>query len=101
MPDRNIHKKISELIIGDACEKTHEVIDSAVKEMGRGHRVLYHDPISASLIGLYENGYKGLVSGIMHIVTDKYADNYLYKETLRFSLKLAEYMKKQIGKSKN
>lgn len=98
MPDKYIHKKLSELILGESCEKTHEAIDKPVKEMGRGHRKLYHDPISASLIGLFENGCKGAISAAMHIVTDKYANNYVSKEALRFSLKIIEYVKDELEK---
>lgn len=91
MPDRNVHKKISELVLGDPCEDTHAYIDSPVKELGRGHRSLYHDPLSASLIGFIKNGYKGATSGILHIITDRYFNTYLSKEALRFSLKVIEY----------
>ncbi len=100
MPDRYTHMKISELLLGDRCEKTHAAIDYPVKELGRGHRSLNHDPISAGLIGIFEDGYEGLVSSIAHLIADKYANNYLYKETLRFSLKMIEYAKTEMEKYK-
>jgi len=101
MPDRYIHKKLSELILGDPCEKTHTAIDAPVKEMGRGHRELYHDPISAGLVGLFEDGCKGAISAAVHIITDKYANNYVSKEVLRFSLKMIEYAKNELEKVEN
>jgi hypothetical protein len=96
MPDRNTHKKISELIVGNPCEETHAYIDSPVKELGYGHRKLYHDPMSASLIGAFKNGYRGVISGILHIITDRYFNTYLSKETLRLSLKIIEHEKNKI-----
>jgi len=61
MPERYIHKKLSELVLDNSCEETHAAIDEPVKEMGRGHRKLYHDPFSAGIIGFFENGYKGAI----------------------------------------
>lgn len=99
MPERYTHKKLSELILGDPCEETHAAIDEPVKEMGRAHRKLYHDPVSAGLIGFFENGYKGAISAAMHIMTDKYVDDYIYKEALKFSLKILEHVKDEIEKA--
>ncbi len=96
MPDRNIHKKISEFIVGTPCEETHAYIDGPVKELGYGHRKLYHDPMSAGLIGVFKNGYRGAISGILHIITDRYFNTYLSKEALRFSLKVIEHEKSKI-----
>jgi hypothetical protein len=98
MPDRNIHKKISELIVGNTCEETHAYIDGPVKEFGYGHREFYHDPVSAGLIGLFNNGYRGAISGILHIIIDRCFNTYLSKETLRLSLKVFEHEKGKIRK---
>ena len=79
MPNREVHKLISKLITGYDCEKTHAIIDWPTKYLGRNHRVLFHDPISASLIGYFCDGPEGTISGLAHIVTDylitKYTKN--------------------------
>ena len=98
MPERYVHKKLSELLFGDSCEATHAAIDEPVKELGRGHRKLYHDPISAGLIGLVEDGYKGALSSTVHIITDNCTSNPIYKEALKLSLEILGRAKKEIEK---
>jgi len=71
MPSRRTHKKISKIITGEYCDITHQIIDYPVKYLGRGHRNFLHDPISAGIIGLLAEGYKGLVSAESHIVVDR------------------------------
>jgi hypothetical protein len=70
MPDRRTHKLISKLITGYECDKTHSVIDYPVRYLRKDHRILFHDPFSAFLIGYLCNGPEGAVSGIAHVVTD-------------------------------
>ena len=60
MPSRRVHKKLSRIISGDDCERTHELIDYPYRFLGRKHRILFHDPISASVIGYISDGYKGV-----------------------------------------
>ena len=70
MPSRDVHKFISKLITGYDCNKTHVIIDYPVRYLKNGHRVLFHDPISAFIIGYVCNGPEGAVSGIAHVMTD-------------------------------
>ncbi|MEM7821597.1 MAG: hypothetical protein QXX38_02165 [Candidatus Aenigmatarchaeota archaeon] len=92
MPSRYLHKKFSKFLVEDECEKTHKAIDYPVKFLGRRHRILFHDPISAVAIGLLANSYKGVCAGLSHIFLDyccskipelKYlAEFYLRKKSL-------------------
>lgn len=93
MPDRSTHKKISEILLGNACEDTHAAIDEPVKRYGSGHRRFYHDPLSAFLIGISKDGYKGAISGLIHITTDRYVDSKIKKDTVNYSLKIIEYLR--------
>jgi hypothetical protein len=70
VPSRKIHKLISKLITGYECNKTHFIIDYPVKYLRNGHRILFHDPFSAFIVGYLCNGPEGAVSGIAHILTD-------------------------------
>jgi len=81
MPERIVHKKISKLLLGSSCERTHKAIDYPVKYLGKKHRILFHDPISAMVIGFLFDGYEGAASGLLHIVADRYGGilNYLNK----------------------
>ncbi|MEM5766425.1 MAG: hypothetical protein QW423_02220 [Candidatus Aenigmatarchaeota archaeon] len=76
MPSRYIHKKISKILTGKSCEKTNRTIDYPVKILGKKHRILFHDPISAFLIGLVCDGKEGAVSALIHIATDNYCSKY-------------------------
>jgi hypothetical protein len=52
------------------CERTHRTIDYPVKFFGKGHRILFHDPLSASFIGFLTDGEKGVYAGLSHILLD-------------------------------
>jgi len=79
MPSREIHKMISRLLTGYECDKTHAALDWPAKYLGRGHRILFHDPISAFLLGYICNGPEGAVSGVAHILTDYLVTKYIKK----------------------
>lgn len=72
MPGRDAHKKFSELLLGDDCNATHAAIDYPYRYLGRKHRVLFHDLLSAVLIGYFMDGYKGLASALLHLAADEY-----------------------------
>jgi hypothetical protein len=95
MPNRYTHEKISELLLGNPCSETHEAIDRPVKRLGPAHREFYHDPLSAYLIGFSKNGYKGGISGILHITADRYVNNQIKKDTVKYWLKLLEHARRR------
>lgn len=70
MPSREVHKLISKLITGYECDKTHAALDWPAKYLAGNHRILFHDPISAFIIGYLNNGPEGAVSALAHIATD-------------------------------
>jgi len=72
MPDRDTHRKISKLLLGDDCNATHAAIDYPYRFLGRKHRILLHDPLSAALVGYFMDGYKGVASALLHLAEDKY-----------------------------
>jgi hypothetical protein len=78
MPSRNTHKLISRYITGESCELTHVIMDYPVKYLRNRHRILFHDPVTALVIGILADGYKGGASGLLHIATD-YIDHSLRK----------------------
>ena len=79
MPGRDVHRLISKMITGYECDKTHAAIDWPAKYLGRGHRILFHDPISAFVIGYFCNGPEGAVSGVTHILADYLISKYRRK----------------------
>ena len=70
MPSREVHRLISKIITGYSCDRTHKALDYPVKYFGRKHRILFHDPVTATIIGYLFDGEKGAVSGLAHIATD-------------------------------
>lgn len=70
MPNRNVHKKISKIVVDDSCERIHYLIDFPYRFLGKKHRILFHDPVSAVIIGYLAEGNKGVVSALTHIVAD-------------------------------
>jgi len=79
MPSREIHRLISKVITGYECDKTHAALDWPVKYLLSNHRILFHDPISAFIIGYFCNGPEGAVSAIAHIATDYFVTKYKKK----------------------
>ena len=51
MPSRRVHRYVSRLLLGKSFDKVHRVIDAPYGLLGKKHRVLLHDPISAAMIG--------------------------------------------------
>lgn len=72
MPDRYTHKKLSKLLLGNDCNATHAAIDYPFRFLGRRHRVLFHDPLTAVFIGYVMDDYKGIASALLHLVADAY-----------------------------
>jgi hypothetical protein len=61
-------------------------MDYPARFLGKKHRILFHDPLSALVIGFVSEGYAGALSGLLHLATDKYCSKYKTVE------KLTEYL---------
>ena len=87
MPSRRIHRLTSRLLLGRAFDQVHKLLDGPVKHLGRKHRLLYHDPLQAAVIGYACEGIEGTVAALIHTTIDK-----LYKEdkAIRNALDLLE-----------
>ena len=92
MPDRATHKKFSKLLLGDDCNATHAAIDYPFRFLGRKHRVLFHDPLSAVLIGYFMDDYKGVASAVLHLA----ADEYLKPRRAKPLMKVLNYVEKLV-----
>jgi hypothetical protein len=76
MPSGRVHRGISEILLGEPCEKTNKVIDYPVRFLGRGHRVLFHDLISAIVLGYLSDDLYGIPAGALHLGADKVCSKY-------------------------
>jgi len=50
IPSRRVRRYVSRLLLGNSFDKVHRVIDLPYGFLGKKHRILLHDPISAVLI---------------------------------------------------
>jgi hypothetical protein len=66
MPSRKI-------LIGYSCEHVHYLLDYPYKFLGKKHRILFHDPLSAMIIGYLVEGDKGIISALADIITDYFS----------------------------
>jgi hypothetical protein len=71
MPNRRFHRYSSRLIFGKSYDEVHKTLDAPVKYLGRRHRVLYHDPAEAALIGYRIAGLEGAMAALMHVTVDR------------------------------
>jgi len=92
MPDRDVHRKLSRYLTGDDCNATHAAIDYPFRFLGRGHRVLFHDPLSAMMIGYIMDRYKGVASAVLHLA----ADEYLRPKQAKTAVKVFGYVLKLV-----
>jgi hypothetical protein len=85
MPSRRKHEKLSKLLTGYSCEKTHMLLDYPAIFLGKNHRVLFHDLASASIIGFLSDGLNGMISAISHIILDEaYSKNKILKKLINY-----------------
>jgi len=85
VPSNRVHREISKILLGKDCKKTNRTIDYPVKFFGKGHRILFHDPLSAAAIGYIFDGYDGTASGILHLIVDKICSEYpIIKKMLEY-----------------
>jgi len=59
-------------------------MDYPARFLGRKHRILFHDPLSAVLIGILCDGRNGVYSAFIHLALDKYSDNEFVKRFLEY-----------------
>jgi len=73
LPSWRIHSFIDKMLFGKSYWKIHRKMDEPFKYFGRGHRVLFHDPVTACAIA--ENYYPGdpnaVLSALFHIQCDE------------------------------
>jgi len=87
MPSREIHEIFDEMFIGKKMSKVHKIIDSPSVFLGKRHRIFFHDPLSAMIIGGLVGGRDGIVSAILHLMADNMGDRAVLLATLYKLLK--------------
>jgi hypothetical protein len=87
MPSSSVHRKTSKILLGTPCNRTNKAIDYPVRFLGKGHRILFHDPLTAATVGYVADGYDGALAGILHLTIDKICSKYPFiKKILEYIL---------------
>lgn len=72
MPNRQVHNFVNKILLGESYSKVSKLIDYPIKILpGPKHRVLFHDVISAPIVGtVVSRNIKGTVAALSHITVD-------------------------------
>jgi hypothetical protein len=70
LPSRRVHEALDSIFLGRKFSQVHKLIDLPVRSMGKKHRALFHDPLSAIAIGYAVGGLGGAMSALLHIAVD-------------------------------
>lgn len=79
------HGIVSESITGDKHEEVHRLLDWPYRVLGRRHRILFHDPITAPVLGAFaawragKSPLSGAKAGAVHPLQDR-ADSFLRRQ---------------------
>ena len=78
MPGHRVHSYVDRQLFGKAYWKLHRKMDVAVFWLGKGHRVLYHDPLTAGCIAktCYPNDPNAEEAAYTHILLDDFCTAY-------------------------
>jgi hypothetical protein len=71
MPERKYHVALDKLVLGKSYSQVHKYIDMPYLVLGKKHRVMFHDPLTAILIGYMVGGNEGAISALLHIWLDR------------------------------
>jgi len=73
LPSLKVHVYYDELFFGRSYYRLHRDMDKPVFLLGRGHRVLFHDPASVYFLAseLYPGDEDAVSSGLYHISLDQ------------------------------
>jgi len=70
LPSRKVHEALDRVFLGRKFSQVHRLIDLPARSVGKKHRALFHDPLSAIAIGYAVGGLDGAMSALLHIAVD-------------------------------
>ena len=72
-PGWRVHRFVDLVSFGKSYSKIHRKMDEPFVFFGRGHRIFYHDVVSAELIAqeCYPNDADAVEAALLHILTDE------------------------------
>ena len=73
MPSHKIHRAVSRMVLSKPHDDVNKMLDAPYRELGRKHRMLFHDPLS--VLALFPNDRERQVAALLHVATDKACEN--------------------------
>jgi hypothetical protein len=71
VPSWKVHRLVDKIILGREYPEVHRALDLPYIWLGPRHRILFHDPASAMLLGYAVAGPGGALSALLHITLDR------------------------------
>ncbi len=71
MPSRRVHEFFDRLVFGKTHPEVHRRLDGPSRLLGKKHRMFFHDPVSAAIVGYCIDGEEGALSALLHLLVDK------------------------------
>jgi len=73
MQSLRVHVYLDRLFFGESYWRIHKEMDKPFKVLGRGHRILFHDPAWAYIIAsrLYRGDSNAVLAAQYHIIYDE------------------------------
>jgi len=103
LPGIRVHTYLDKWFLGKSYPKIHKEMDRPFKRLGRRHRLLFHDPVSAIAIAqrLYPGDPKAVRAALLHITIDNIcSQNPEARETLEITVRLNSMKKRRKRKRK-
>jgi len=71
MPQRKVHNTLNRMLFGRDFNQLNKVLDSAHKVLGTRHRIVFHHPVQAAIVGYSMYGEEGALAALLHSITDE------------------------------
>lgn len=71
MPSWRLHRLVDKIVLGREYPEVHRALDLPYLWLGPKHRILFHDPITATMMGYAIAGPRGALSALLHITLDR------------------------------
>jgi hypothetical protein len=103
MPGHKVHAYLDRQLFGKVYWKLHRKMDVAVFWLGKKHRALYHDPITAVYIAMtcYPNDPNAEEAAFTHILLDEFCTAYPGWKKLLEQLAYADAKRRRRERQKN
>jgi hypothetical protein len=75
VPSWRLHRLVDKIVLGREYPEVHRALDLPYLWLGPKHRILFHDPVTATLLGFMIAGPGGALSALLHITLDRELSN--------------------------